>query len=202
MSDHDDFTTVRLDGTQMRALAHPLRARLLGALRLDGPATATTLARALDTNTGATSYHLRRLADVGLVVEEDRPDAGGRERWWRAAHDFSDFSARDFEGDPDAAAAHDWFQRWAARKAFDGFEAWLDAAPADTADWRDAAGPGDLKLHIGPDRLRALTDEVWALLERYEREAPADEPDAREVIVATLVYPRVDSARREPGPPA
>jgi len=59
---------VHLDARQIRVLAHPLRFRLLGRLRLDGPATATGLARALETNTGATSYHLRQLADVGLVV--------------------------------------------------------------------------------------------------------------------------------------
>jgi hypothetical protein len=32
------------DPRQMRALAHPLRLRLLGLLRMDGPATASTLA--------------------------------------------------------------------------------------------------------------------------------------------------------------
>ena len=49
-------------------LAHPLRSRLLDELRLSGPATATTLAAVLHTNSGATSYHLRKLAEVALVV--------------------------------------------------------------------------------------------------------------------------------------
>ena len=47
--------TVRIDSRQMRAMAHPLRLRLLGRLRTDGPATATALAEKLATNTGATS---------------------------------------------------------------------------------------------------------------------------------------------------
>jgi hypothetical protein len=34
--------TVHLDNRQVRVLAHPLRMRLLGTLRVDGPATATT----------------------------------------------------------------------------------------------------------------------------------------------------------------
>ena len=70
---------VRIDHRQVRVLAHPLRMRLVGALRVKGPATATTLAELLNTNTGATSYHLRQLAEVGLVVED--PDRGtGRQR--------------------------------------------------------------------------------------------------------------------------
>ena len=80
-------------------LAHPLRLRLLGRLRTDGPATATALAEKLGTNTGATSYHLRQLAEVGLVAED--PDLGtGRQRWWRARHDVSSWAARTSTATP------------------------------------------------------------------------------------------------------
>ena len=56
-----DLTGVRLDASALRVLAHPLRSRLLSALRRGGPATATELAKTLGTNSGATSYHLRKL---------------------------------------------------------------------------------------------------------------------------------------------
>ena len=55
---------LRLDTTSVKVLAHPLRSRLLGALRLGGPATATALAARLATNSGAASYHLRRMAEA------------------------------------------------------------------------------------------------------------------------------------------
>ncbi|WP_433262166.1 helix-turn-helix domain-containing protein [Actinosynnema sp. CS-041913] len=56
---------------------------MLDRLHRDGPATSASLARALDLNTGATSYDLRELARHGFV--EEMPDrAHGRERWWRA----------------------------------------------------------------------------------------------------------------------
>ena len=87
------FTTLRLDGRALRVLAHPLRSRLLTALRMDGPATATALARSLGTNTGATSYHLRKLASVGLVAETD--EGRGRERWWRASTPSHEWTERD-----------------------------------------------------------------------------------------------------------
>ncbi|SEH03830.1 DNA-binding transcriptional regulator, ArsR family [Nonomuraea solani] len=65
----------------MKALASPLRREILRHLANHGPATSTTLAKAMGQNTGTTSYHLRMLSDTGFVTElHDR--AKGRERWW------------------------------------------------------------------------------------------------------------------------
>src|SRR3954471_24877280 len=71
--------------TALKALTHPVRVRMLAMLRVDGPATATTLATRLGLNTGATSYHLRQLAQHGFVAE-DVERGNGRDRWWKAAH--------------------------------------------------------------------------------------------------------------------
>ena len=71
------------DAQLLRAMAHPLRLRLIGTLRKDGPATASMLARRLDESSCATSYHLRILAKYGFV-EDDAERNRGRERWWRA----------------------------------------------------------------------------------------------------------------------
>src|SRR3954447_18453851 len=69
----------------LRALSHPTRLKMLMLLRTEGPATATQLAQQLRLNTGATSYHLRQLAEHGFIVEDaERGDA--RDRWWKAAH--------------------------------------------------------------------------------------------------------------------
>ena len=68
---------------ELRAMAHPLRLRLIGALRKEGPATASMLARMLYESSGATSYHLRILAKYGFVEDEHERNRG-RERWWRA----------------------------------------------------------------------------------------------------------------------
>jgi len=82
--------TLRLDPVTLRGLAHPLRVRILGVLREHGPANATTLSEMLGQSTGATSYHLRQLASYGFIVEDTgsgkASGRGGRERWWKAAH--------------------------------------------------------------------------------------------------------------------
>jgi len=95
-----DPTGMRLDAAALKVLAHPLRSRLLGALRRGGPATATELARALGTNTGATSYHLRRLEAVALVA--DTGDGEGKRRLWRAATESHQWTVSEFAGDDDS----------------------------------------------------------------------------------------------------
>lgn len=90
MGDRDDAITPTPE--QLRGISHPLRTRILGRLRLDGPQTATELGVALGVDTGQTSYHLRRLARYGFIAEvEDR--GSGRERHWRALHASTQTSA-------------------------------------------------------------------------------------------------------------
>ena len=182
---------MHLDGKQIRVLAHPLRSRLLGRLRMDGPATATRLAEALGTNTGATSYHLRQLADVGLVTEQQ--GAGrGRERWWRAAHEMSSWQRDAFAGDPDATAAADWLDSYALSRFVARAESWQRARPGEPPAWRTAAGFSDYILTLGSEQLTALTDELSAVIERYRALGETSPgPDARQVLLYLYAVPRL-----------
>src|SRR5512138_1473207 len=98
-----DDSFVRLDARSLKVLAHPMRSRLLGALRGAGPSTATDLAARLGTNSGATSYHLRKLAEVGLV--EDTGEGEGKRRVWRASSNYTQWHVSDFAGDEDSETA-------------------------------------------------------------------------------------------------
>src|SRR3712207_9241064 len=119
---------MRLDATAVRVLAHPLRSRLLSRLRLHGPATATELAASLGTNTGATSYHLRKLESVGLVT--DTGEGEGRRRVWRASTSSHAFYPSEYRGDDDAAAAVGWLQRDYGHRMAERAGHWLGAADA------------------------------------------------------------------------
>ncbi|PZG07003.1 transcriptional regulator [Micromonospora craterilacus] len=186
---------VRIDHRQVRVLAHPLRTRLLGALRVQGPATATTLAELLDTNTGATSYHLRQLAEVGLVAEE--PDRGtGRQRWWRAAHDVTSWESTDFDDDPDARAAVEWIQSEQVRLFVEHAERWFAVRDQWSPEWRDALGMGDAFMTIPSSRLKELQAELWQVLERYRAEADPGEPGAEQVLVFYAALPLLMGKKR------
>ncbi|MEV6161270.1 winged helix-turn-helix domain-containing protein [Streptomyces sp. NPDC052052] len=70
----------------LRALAHPLRLRML-TLMWPGPMSAAELSRELDISHALASRHLRNLDAVGLVeLAEERTRRGGRERRYRTVH--------------------------------------------------------------------------------------------------------------------
>lgn len=197
----DDMTTghegssrdrVALDSQKLHALAHPLRLRLLGALRLYGPATSTGLARQLDTNSGQTSYHLRKLAETGLI-EDDPVHSTARDRYWRACHDGTSWSSREFRDDPDDWAADTLLMGQLARL----HARWVDESLAARDDWDEAwlsaSDMSDAQLHLTPATARAMIDDLHAVLDRYrtERQEP-DDPAAEPVTVLLSTFPHRD----------
>ncbi|WP_228771282.1 ArsR/SmtB family transcription factor [Actinokineospora iranica] len=67
----------------MRALAHPLRMRILGLVG-DRAMSAAEVARELKDSQPNISYHLRKLADAGLVeIVEEVPIRGGLAKRYR-----------------------------------------------------------------------------------------------------------------------
>jgi predicted ArsR family transcriptional regulator len=167
-------------------LAHPLRSRLLAELRLHGPATATTLAARLQTNSGATSYHLRRLAAVGVV--EDRGEGTGRARVWSASTPGRPRDDDPAAGDDDAAAALAWLARDYLQHFGDRAGAWLEEQDRWPAPWRDAAGLSDHLVQVTPDQLAALRRGLEDVLQRYRR-VGAGNPDAKRVSVYLCPLP-------------
>ena len=180
------MTGLRLDAAAVKVLAHPLRSRLLGALRRGGPATATGLASELSTNSGATSYHLRKLEAVGLV--EDTGEGEGKRRLWRAATDYHTWDPSDFAGDEDAETALNWLVRDYARHFSEQFERWLDVEPGWPMAWRDAAGMSDGFVVATPEQVEQLKAELDQLLLRYRRVGQGN-PNARRLAVYHAIYP-------------
>lgn len=180
--------SVRLDAQLLRALAHPMRNRILGLLRLYGPATATTLAGRLAVNTGATSYHLRQLAEAGLVVEDDSR-GNARDRWWKAAHQGTDFDKSELLAEePELALGflHGIGQIYAENM----FRA-IDNLQTMTPEWREASLLSDYLFHLRPDELMAMMTEIRAVLEKYSTDLTAPLPDgAEQVSVQIQAYPR------------
>lgn len=179
-------TDIRLDGDAVRVLAHPLRSRLLSALRQGGPATATQLAHLLGTNTGATSYHLRQLGEVGLV--EDTGAGEGRRREWQATSRSHSWQMSDFADDEDAQASMGWLTREYVRRSADRMQQWLDVEASWPMAWRDVLSVSDDALTVTPDQARAMYDDLRALIERY-REAGVGDPDAVQVELGLTLRP-------------
>ncbi len=176
----------RLDASAVKVLAHPLRSRLLSALRVGGSATATDLAAALGTNSGATSYHLRKLESVGLVT--DTGEGEGKRRLWRAATDSHQWDTSDFAGDEDSETALNWLVRDYVRHLGEQYERWLDVEASWPMEWRDALGMDDSFVIATVAQARELRAELEALIARYRRVGQGN-PDARRLAVYSILYP-------------
>ncbi len=189
----DGFAVKRLDAASLKALAHPLRVRLLWALRNEGPATATALGHRLGENSGATSYHLRVLADHGFVTE-DRDRGTGRERWWRAAHEGTSWRSSDFLDDPETRAADEWLLGMQARQSANAIDAYIARRSGEDRAWIGASDASDYVLRMTPERLGALTEELHTVIRRHKAEGDAaiDEPTAERVLLLLWAFPEAE----------
>jgi DNA-binding transcriptional ArsR family regulator len=157
-----------LAGEQLRALAHPLRVRILDELSMYGPLTASGLGERLDESSGATSYHLRQLEKHGLV-REDTTKGNARERWWeRVPGPISIGDPEEFPlGSAERLASRlvsDEFMRGRAA-AFDEFRAQDDAAIPQ--EWARVAVSDTVNLRLTPEQLQSLVQEIDDVLDRY-----------------------------------
>jgi DNA-binding transcriptional ArsR family regulator len=190
---HDQPAVQVTDVRALRALAHPLRNRLLAHLRLHGPATSSGLARAVGESRGATSYHLRRLAAYGFV-EEVEGRGTQRERWWRARHRVTSWHAADLAAS-EGAEAVEAVEAEMTRLQIDQHARVLDAWHAQQAllprEWAEAVSIGDYALRMRPDQARALADELAAVVARWLVDCPTEVPaeGSELVFVLTDVVP-------------
>ena len=191
------------DPRSLRAYAHPLRIRLIGLLRSDGPMTATQAAARLDDNVPNCSFHLRQLAKYGFA--ERVPGADGRERPWRATARYTSWD--DDSDDPAMKAATDQLNSAMLGVFMQRAQDYLAVRGDEPVEWRVAAGFGDALLHVTASELRELTAEVDAVLARYEDRAtdPARRPaGARPVQIIQMAVPRgpvpADHQRADTGP--
>ncbi|MEH1123383.1 winged helix-turn-helix domain-containing protein [Micromonospora sp. CPCC 206061] len=177
---------IRLDPKSLRGVAHPVRVRILGLLRQDGPATSTTLAHRLGLSTGATSYHLRQLAAYGFVVD-DTGRGVGRERWWKAAHQRTVLESETVIAAP--ADAETYLRAVAASYA-DEIDRWLGERPALPEEWRQGSTLSNWHLRLTPNEAEALREELTAVAERYRRfDAPDAPASARPVTLQVQLMP-------------
>jgi DNA-binding transcriptional ArsR family regulator len=173
------------DVRALRALAHPLRSRLLGQLRLHGPATASQLGRTVGESSGSTSYHLRQLAAYGFV-EEVEGEGTARERWWRARHRLTSWQAADIEAQDGGAEVEDELIRLQLDVRGRVLRAWQQQRRELGDAWTAAASLNDHVLRLRPDQARALADELNAVLARWMEAHPSDVPAEGTELVEVL----------------
>jgi DNA-binding transcriptional ArsR family regulator len=177
---------VELDARGIRALAHPVRLAILRRLREEGPSTASRLSPFVGASPSVASWHLRHLADVGLVEDAPGDRGGGRSRWWQAAGTGFRFAVDETDPAPGLAL--------------------LDAVESDEGDlvgqWRRTVRPGlepewlsvatrwNTGIVVTPDELRTLEDAMETLLAQYVNRPEQQWPESsRKVRVLRYFLP-------------
>lgn len=158
----DTGQVVAKDPASIRALAHPLRLRILALLDDEGEVTATRCAQVTGESVASCSFHLRMLAKYGYV---ERGEQRGKEKPWRSVG-----RGRQTRFDPDVpeslhaagAVASLMIDQETAR-----LRAWLAGAAADDPQWLLASTMSGASFYATREELDALAREVEGLTDRF-----------------------------------
>jgi DNA-binding transcriptional ArsR family regulator len=178
----------------LRALSHPTRLKMLMKLRIEGPATATHLARQLNLNTGATSYHLRQLAEHGFI-EEDAGRGDARDRWWRAIHQGTHAHLDARMGGEDAETAEAYLRTVAlmyTETLMQHVGEWRHLP----VPWQEASTTSDWHLLLTPERAEQLATALAELIEGWD-EDPEGTAGAGDFVVNLNAFPRPGTVVQE-----
>ncbi|WP_113705314.1 ArsR/SmtB family transcription factor [Nonomuraea lactucae] len=181
----DDEPFLLDDPARLKALAHPMRRRMLRHLEVHGPATSTTLGELLGAKTGTTSYHLRQLEKYGFI-EEIPERSTGRERWWRKAPGPRDLRLPT----PDQLSPEDRpvlaeFHRIGLEEDLRLFER-LPAIYEGDPRWVKASrGLG----RMTEPEFEEFFEAYMALLAKYSHRAEDAAPDARPLYIRLFAFP-------------
>lgn len=174
------------DIEELRALAHPMRQRILRRLQEAGPATSTTLARDLGENSGIMSYHLRLLAEHDFV-REVAGRGQGRERWWQITPEPFWIPREGLSIEAQAEASGLRLSPMA--DVLEGFERFR-AARGDMGEWgRGTWAVLRTALTLTRDEAARLIADQQELVGSYRREATDVPAGARPVVFGFVVYP-------------
>ena len=155
---------------ETRALAHPLRLRIIRLL-YDGPMSNRELATRLDQQPATVLHHVRTLLRTGFIAPAgQRPGARGTtEKLYASTGKSWTLSVGD-DGVDDATR----------RASIDAFVAEIDEAGDDVYDAR-------LALRISPARLEELKTRIGALLDEL---AFRDDPDGEKWAIFVAIHRR------------
>jgi len=178
----------------LKAIAHPLRAQLYRLLILAGAATASQLGEQVDEAPSLVSYHLRKLAEHGLIEEAEPRSGDGRERWWQPASDGLSVRDEDFRDAPEKAAAHTAASRLFFDQRIDMYRRYLDERAHWSDEWTSAADNSEWLVRLTPAELGELSKELGDIVRRYQEASraavAAGDTEGREhVAVHTYGFP-------------
>jgi DNA-binding transcriptional ArsR family regulator len=160
----------------LKVFTHPLRIRLYRTLFTSREATASHLADQVDEAVSLVSYHLRKLAAHGFIVEAPGHDGDGRERWWKLSSDHGfNFRNSDFHDRPEGVAVLGQVTRQLLATRAERYEQYLNEVATWPNEWTSAAFSNEFMPRLTAAELQQMADEIGALMRRWSDRGMAAE---------------------------
>jgi predicted ArsR family transcriptional regulator len=180
------------DPRVLRAIAHPVRNRILTELDAHGPLRAADVAQLLGIAANSASFHLRQLAKFGLVEEDPEAARDKRDRVWKAtAAAGYDVSISEVERSPGGKAASAVFRRTK--------EAWTHHLVEEA--YGEDRTPGlhravtEQAVRLTKAEARRLTEELVEVVDQWRaRTQGGVDDDRRTYHVLQITQPFPDQA--------
>ena len=179
------------DPRVLRALAHPVRGRILDEIEASGPVRAADVARELGIPANQASFHLRQLAKYGLVEEAPEEARDKRDRVWRSAA-AAGYTVRlgQLEKAPGGRAAVAVFRQ---NKQAWGHQVIDRAFSTGHPEGSGVFSLSDHALKLTDDEAKELLREVDELVEAWGARTRGRDPGRRTYLVLGLVQPYPDA---------
>lgn len=196
-----DRPTAVHDPSVLRAIAHPVRNRILSELAAQGPLRAADVAADLDIPANQASFHLRQLAKYGLVEEDPGAARDRRDRVWKLTSPGGlQIDLADLEQSPEGRAAATVFRRNAAQWGHVVVEqAYATHQNADTHRSLTEAA-----LRLTEDEARQLTRDLSDIVDSWRQRTLGRDPARRTYLYFGVLQPHPEGApdSAATGPPA
>jgi DNA-binding transcriptional ArsR family regulator len=184
------------DPRVLRAIAHPVRNRILTELGASGSMRAADVARELDIPANQASFHLRQLAKYGLVEEDREAARDKRDRVWLLTFEEGvSINLGDFEREPEGAAAAGVFRQQAAAWG----RAVVDAVYSPAADGESEIlrTVNDSAIRLTLAEAQELAAELDQFVSAWRRRTRGSDADRRTYLLFAALQPHPDLHRKQ-----
>ena len=164
-----------VDPRVLRAIAHPVRNRVLAELSAVGPMRAADVAQRIGIPANQASFHLRQLAKYGLVEEAPELARDRRDRVWRTQDEATELHLAGLEGTPGGKAAVDVFRRQMGARA----HVLVDSAYADTRQEGTSVTVIEDSVALTKAEAVELTEELTEVTKRWHARTQGREQAGR-----------------------
>lgn len=182
------------DPQVLRAIAHPVRNRILTELDAAGSLRAADLAALLDIPANQASFHLRQLAKYGLIEEDPGAARDRRDRVWRPAPRGLNVNLGEIEKAPGGKAVSAVYRQQSADRA----HAYVDRAHDDRREEGTARSVMDSSLRLTKEEAHQLSEELIAVVAGWaDRTRGTRDPERRTYLYYAMLLPHPDLEKEQ-----